>query len=126
MAASLSSLADTYGITKVTAKNRLIALNLFDEHAHKEGRAFVIDDYAVEEFAKHYAPVERVACGSGDAVAPAAVSVSNDQLIDELRDMVEYLKAQLAQKDDLAAKQLAEKDEQIARRDEQISQLIAK
>lgn len=40
--------------------------------------------------------------------------------------MVEYLKQQLAQKDDLASKQLAEKDEQIARRDDQISQLISK
>ena len=39
---------------------------------------------------------------------------------------MEFLKEQLAQKDDLCSKQLAEKDEQIARRDDQISQLIAK
>ena len=60
------------------------------------------------------------------AAAPVVVSQSSEELIAELRDMVEYLKQQLAQKDDLASKQLAEKDEQIARRDDQISQLISK
>ena len=128
MSATLSELAEEYGITKVTAKSRLVNLGLFEEHAHKQGRAFEIDDYAVNEFAKHY---EKSAKPARPRVAkPAAASAQavagNDELVAELRATIEFLKRQLAQKDDICSKQLAEKDEQIARRDEQISQLIAR
>lgn len=128
MASTLTELSEKYGITKVTAKTRLVNLGVWDGHTEKQGRAYVIDDEAVEEFAKHYEPA---APKAAPAPAPVAAAVpvtapSNEDLVAELRDMVEYLKEQLAQKDDLASKQLAEKDEQIARRDEQISQLISK
>lgn len=129
MSCSLSDLADEYGITKVTAKSRLVSLGLFDEHVVKEGRAFVIDDYAADEFAKHFEKGEKKARTKAAPKAKAAAEVAasgNDELVAELRSTVEFLKKQLAQKDDICSKQLAEKDEQIARRDEQISQLIAK
>ena len=129
MSSSLSELADAYGITKITAKNRLVSLGLFDGHVVKEGRAFVIDDYAVEEFGNHFekggAKRGRPA-GSKNIARPEAIPAAPEELIAELRETVEFLKEQLAQKDDLCSKQLAEKDEQIARRDDQISQLIAK
>ena len=122
MSSSLSELADAYGITKITAKNRLVSLGLFDGHVVKEGRAFVIDDYAVEEFGNHF---EKGGAKRGRP-RPEAIPAATEELIAELRETVEFLKEQLAQKDDLCSKQLAEKDEQIARRDDQISQLIAK
>lgn len=129
MSATLSQLADEYGITKVTAKSRLVSLGLFDDHAVKQGRAFSIDDYAVEEFAKHYEKAakrtNKVAAKVASASSPTAAG-EQQELVAELRSTIEFLKKQLAQKDDICSKQLAEKDEQIARRDEQISQLIAK
>ena len=129
MSATLSELSEKYGITKVTAKTRLVNLGVWDGHAEKQGRAYLIDDEAVEEFAKHYepaAPKAQPAKHAEAAATPVVVSQSSEELVAELRDMVEDLKQQLAQKDDLASKQLAEKDEQIARRDDQISQLISK
>lgn len=131
MPATLTQIADDYGITKVTAKSRLVNLGLFDKHATKQGRAFIIDDEALEEFAKHYSkkgPGYGRAAGSRSeaSVQVAQASAAQEALIAELRSTIEFLKQQLADKDDICARQLAEKDEQIARKDEQISQLIAK
>lgn len=128
MSSTLTELSETYGVTKATAKARLVSLGMWDGHTEKVGRKYVIDDEATAAFASHYQPAEKPAKASvAPTEAPKPTSTSNDTaLIEELRDMVAYLKKQLAQKDDLASKQLAEKDEQIARRDEQISQLISK
>lgn len=131
MPATLTQIAEDYGITKVTAKSRLVNLGLFDGHATKQGRAFIIDDEAVEELAKHYAkrgPKRGHSAGSNaDASAQVAqATAAQEELIAELRSTIDFLKQQLADKDSICARQLAEKDEQIARKDEQISQLIAK
>ena len=102
MSATLSDLAEKYGVTKVTAKSRLVNLGLWDEHTHKDGRKYVIDDEAVEEFAKRYASSKKRAsvAADKDKVAAAPAVVDNADLVAELRDMVDYLKRQLAQKDD--------------------------
>ncbi|WP_307739132.1 hypothetical protein [uncultured Parolsenella sp.] len=116
----------------MTAKARLEALGMWEGHAVKEGRRYLIDDKAVSAFSEHYQPRERPARSTqgardgAETAAPSCPSAETGELIAELRDMVAYLKDRLAEKDDLAAKQLAEKDEQIARRDDQISQLISR
>lgn len=110
MSATLAELAEKYGVSKVTAKARLVSAGLWDGHISKSGRAFVVDDEAIDE-------LDRLLMGSGGRGRHLSTRSGNasdsDQLISELRETVAYLK-----------KQLAEKDEQIARRDEQINKLI--
>ena len=127
MSSTLGELSETYNITKVTAKARLESLGMWEGHTEKDGRRYIIDDEAVAAFAAHYRPGERRArAGKAMEADPVPSADAPSRASAELRAMVAYLKDRLAEKDDLAAKQLAEKDEQIARRDDQISQLISR
>lgn len=122
MPATLSDLAEKYGVSKVTAKARLVSAGLWDGHAHKEGRMFVIDDEAVEELDRLLVGDDQHfhAPGSGRLRVRSGYASDSDVLIAELRETVAYLKQQIDEKD----KQIARRDEQIARRDEQINRLI--